>query len=146
MHYFKKKNGFLCRNIHIWHANTVMRRCIVLLNMMKSKIHRATITETELEYVGSISIDEELLEKAGILENEKVQVVNMHNGTRFETYAIVAPRGSGVIGLNGAAARLGYKGDKVIIIAYAMMDAEEARTHKPAVVLVDEKNRTSEIR
>ncbi len=112
----------------------------MLLTMMKSKIHRASITETELEYVGSISIDEDFLDKAGILENEKVQVVNMNNGERFETYVIKAARGSKKIGLNGAAARLGYKGDKVIIIAYARMTPEEANTHKPSVVLVDDTN------
>jgi len=116
------------------------------ITMMKSKIHRAVITETELEYVGSISIDEEFLEKAKILENEKVQVVNMNNGARFETYAIKAPRGSKQIGLNGAAARLGYRGDKIIIIAYAQMEEEQARTFKPSVVLVDETNTISEVR
>lgn len=108
--------------------------------MMKSKIHRATVTEADLNYVGSITIDEQLMEAADLLENEKVQIVNNNNGARLETYVITGPRGSGVICLNGAAARLVQPGDNVIIISYAMMSAEELRSHKPKVVFVDENN------
>ncbi|RRJ66294.1 aspartate 1-decarboxylase [Paenibacillus oralis] len=108
--------------------------------MMKSKIHRATVTEANLNYVGSITIDEDLMEAADILENEKVQIVNNNNGARLETYVIPGPRGSGVICLNGAAARLVQPGDNVIIISYAMMSPEEVRSHKPTVVFVDENN------
>lgn len=108
--------------------------------MMKSKIHRATVTEADLNYVGSITIDEQLMEAADLLENEKVQIVNNNNGARLETYVITGPRGSGVICLNGAAARLVQPGDHVIIISYAMMSAEELRSHKPTVVFVDENN------
>lgn len=114
--------------------------------MCKSKIHRATVTEANLNYVGSITIDEELMEAADIWPNEKVQVVNNNNGARFETYVIKGPRGSGVICLNGAAARLVTPGDKVIIITYAAMEEEEARKHQPTVVFVDDNNRIVEIR
>ena len=99
------------------------------------------ITEANLEYVGSITIDEDLLDAAGILPGEKVQIVNNNNGARLETYTIAGERNSGVICLNGAAARCAMKGDIVIIIAYAQMDENEARTLKPKVVLVDENNR-----
>lgn len=109
--------------------------------MMKSKIHRATVTEANLNYVGSITIDENLMEAADLLENEKVQIVDNNNGSRLETYVIPGPRGSGVICLNGAAARLVQPGDTVIIISYAMMSAEELANHKPTVVFVDENNR-----
>ncbi|MEK5165079.1 aspartate 1-decarboxylase [Paenibacillus sp. FSL R5-0527] len=112
--------------------------------MMKSKIHRATVTEANLNYVGSITIDEELMEAADILENEKVQIVNNNNGARLETYVIPGPHGSGVICLNGAAARLVQPGDNVIIISYAAMSPEEVRSHKPTVVFVDESNRPVE--
>lgn len=108
--------------------------------MMKSKIHRATVTEANLNYIGSITIDEDLMETADLLENEKVQIVNNNNGARLETYVIPGPRGSGVICLNGAAARLVQPGDNVIIISYAQMSAEELRSHKPTVVFVDENN------
>lgn len=108
---------------------------------MKSKIHRATITESNLEYVGSITIDETLMDEANILENEKVQVVNLNNGNRFETYTIRGKAGSGDICLNGAAARLGLAGDKIIIITYAQMEIDEAKAFKPTVVHVDDKNR-----
>ena len=111
------------------------------LTMMKSKIHRAVITDAELDYEGSLSIDKNLMEKAHIYSHEKVQVVNLSNGERFETYAIEAPPGSGEICLNGAAARLGLKGDKVIIITYCLLDEAEAKTHKPIVVQVDSNNR-----
>ncbi|WP_202108661.1 aspartate 1-decarboxylase [Succinivibrio dextrinosolvens] len=112
----------------------------MIYTMMHGKIHRATITEANLEYVGSITIDEDLLEASGILPGEKVQIVNNNNGARLETYTIPGERGSGVICLNGAAARCAMKGDIVIIIAYAQMDEKEARALKPKVVLVDEKN------
>ena len=112
----------------------------MLISMMKSKIHLATITEVHLEYEGSITIDEELLEKANMLENEKVQVVNMNNGSRIETYIIKGKRGSRIICLNGPAARKGYAGDKIIIITYAMMEEKEAKSFKPVVIKLDDNN------
>ncbi len=112
-----------------------------MINMLKGKIHRAMVIQAELNYVGSITIDQELLDAAGILEYEKVQVVDVDNGSRLETYAIAGERGSGLICLNGAAARCVSVGDKVIIMAYAQMTGEEAKGHRPAVVFVDEKNR-----
>jgi aspartate 1-decarboxylase len=108
--------------------------------MMKSKIHRATVTQADLHYVGSISIDRDLMEAADLLEGEKVAIVDIANGARLETYVIPAPRGSGMIGINGAAAHLVHEGDLVIIISYAMVDDAEARTLKPTVVHVDAKN------
>lgn len=113
---------------------------IMTVTMLKSKIHRATVTEAELNYVGSITVDSLLLEEAGILEYEKVQVVNINNGERIETYTIAGERGSGVICLNGAAARCASRGDKVIIMAYADMSPEEARTFRPKVIFTDDKN------
>jgi aspartate 1-decarboxylase len=113
--------------------------------MMKSKLHRATVTEANLNYVGSITIDEDLMDLMDVYENEKVQVVNNNNGARFETYVIPGPRGSGVICLNGAAARLAHPGDKVIIISYGIMTSEEAKVHKPIVVLLDERNRVERV-
>lgn len=113
------------------------------LTMLKSKIHRATVTEAELNYVGSITVDALLLEEAGILEYEKVQVVNINNGERIETYTIAGERGSGVICLNGAAARCASRGDKVIIMAYVNMQPDEARDFKPTVVFTDEENKIS---
>jgi aspartate 1-decarboxylase len=107
---------------------------------MKSKIHRATVTEANLNYVGSVTIDEEILESVGLLPNEKVQVVNINNGERIETYAIKGEKGSGVICLNGAAARLFQPGDLVIIIGYADMEEEEAKVHKPKVAIMGENN------
>lgn len=112
--------------------------------MMKSKIHRATVTEANLNYVGSITIDEDLMETSDLLENEKVQIVNNNNGARLETYVIPGPRGSGVICLNGAATRLVQPGDTVIIISYASMSNEEAKTYKPTVVFVDEHNKPAQ--
>ncbi|QOS79863.1 aspartate 1-decarboxylase [Paenibacillus sp. JNUCC31] len=109
--------------------------------LMKSKIHRATVTEANLNYVGSITIDEDLMETSDLMENEKVQIVNNNNGARLETYVIPGPRGSGVICLNGAAARLVQPGDTVIIISYAMMSQEEVNNHKPTVVFVDGQNK-----
>ncbi len=113
-------------------------------HLMKSKIHRAVVTEANLNYVGSITIDEDLMDAADLLWNEKVQVVNNNNGARLETYAIPGPRGSGVICLNGAAARLVQPGDVVIIISYGIYDGSEARTHEPKVVFVDEHNHLSQ--
>ncbi|PDO11666.1 MAG: aspartate 1-decarboxylase [Candidatus Reconcilbacillus cellulovorans] len=113
--------------------------------MMKSKIHRATVTEANLHYVGSITIDEQLMEMADLLPNEKVQVVNNHNGARLETYVIPGPRGSGMIGLNGAAARLVQPGDTVIIISYAVMNDEEARKHRPKVLIMDGDNKVASV-
>ncbi|SKA07373.1 aspartate 1-decarboxylase [Selenihalanaerobacter shriftii] len=108
--------------------------------MHKSKIHRATVTDANLDYVGSITIDQKLLEEADILPNEKVQVVNNNNGTRFETYVISGERGSGDICLNGAAARKAQPGDTVIIISYGLINETEAKELEPKVILVDEDN------
>ncbi|KRW92290.1 aspartate 1-decarboxylase subunit alpha [Alicyclobacillus tengchongensis] len=109
--------------------------------MMKSKIHRATVTQTNLNYVGSITIDSELMAAADLLENERVQVVNINTGARFDTYVIPGEPGAGTIGLNGAAARLAEPGDLVIIISYAMYENADAMQHEPTVVLVDANNR-----
>lgn len=113
-------------------------------HMMKSKIHRATVTEANLNYVGSVTIDEDLMEKVDIWPNEKVQIVNNNNGARLETYVIPGPRGSGTICLNGAAARLVQPGDTVIIISYALMDEEQARHHQPKVAIMGENNQVVE--
>jgi aspartate 1-decarboxylase len=109
--------------------------------MLRSKIHRATLTGTDLDYEGSIAIDRNLIEAAGLLPGEQVHVLNLSNAARLVTYVIEAPAGSGTVLLNGPAARLGVKGDKVVIIAYGAYDDEEARRLKPIVVHVDEKNR-----
>lgn len=113
----------------------------MLVNMLKGKIHRATVVQAELDYVGSITVDEELLNASGIYEYEKVQVVDVNNGNRFDTYTIAGERGSGLICLNGAAARKVQTGDKIIIMAYAMMDEDEVQTHSPKVVFVDDHNK-----
>ncbi|MCK4796848.1 MAG: aspartate 1-decarboxylase [Spirochaetes bacterium] len=118
----------------------------MLLTLMKSKIHCAKITESVLEYEGSITIDEELLEKANMLENERVQVVNLNNGNRLETYIIKGKKGSKIICLNGPAARKGYVGDKVIIISYVSIGVQEAKSFKPIVVLVDDDNNVIKIK
>ena len=107
------------------------------VHVVKSKIHRATVTEANLNYIGSITIDEDLMDAANIIANEKVSIVNNNNGARFETYVIPGERASGVICLNGAASRLVQPGDIVIIMAYAMMEMEEARSFKPAIVFPD---------
>ena len=112
----------------------------MILTMMKGKIHRATVTQADLHYEGSISIDRDLLDMAGILPNEQVDILNINNGERFTTYAITAPRGSKTFGLNGAAARRVQLGDKIIIITYAQMEAEAAKSYVPDVVLLDENN------
>ncbi|SFB81337.1 L-aspartate 1-decarboxylase [Parapedobacter composti] len=113
----------------------------MVIEVMKSKIHRARVTQAELNYVGSITIDEDLMDAANIIANEKVQIVNNNNGARFETYVIKGERGSGMICLNGAAARLVQVGDIIIIISYALMDFEKARTYEPILVFPDENNR-----
>lgn len=113
--------------------------------MLKGKIHRATVTQAELDYVGSITVDEDLLDAAGIMEYEKVQIVDIDNGNRFETYTIAGERGSGVMCLNGAAARCVSVHDKIILMAYAEMTPEEARAHRPSVVFVDGKNAVKRI-
>lgn len=117
----------------------------MFLSMMKSKIHRATVTEANLNYVGSITIDGDLLDQANILEGEKVQVVNVNNGSRLETYTIRGEEGSGVICLNGAAARYAQAGDIVILIAYALVTPEEAKTLQQQVVFVDHNNKSVEL-
>ena len=111
------------------------------LTLLKGKIHRATITQCDLNYEGSISVDSALMERAGILPHEQVDVLNINNGERFTTYAIPAAAGSGIIGVNGAAARLAQKGDLVIIVAYARMEEAEAKSFTPRVLLVDGQNR-----
>ena len=113
--------------------------------LLGGKIHRATVTQADLNYVGSITVDEDLLDAAGILVNEKVQIVNNNNGERFETYTIAGERGSGVICLNGAAARLVQPGDVVIIMSYVLLSEPEISAHEPKVVLVDEANRIREV-
>jgi aspartate 1-decarboxylase len=115
----------------------------MIIEVLKSKIHRATITQANLNYIGSISIDEDLMDAANLIEFEKVQVVNINNGERLETYVIKGERGTGVISLNGAAARKAHVGDLVIIASYAQMDFEEAKLHKPAIVFPTAHNRLS---
>lgn len=117
----------------------------MLLTMFKGKLHRATVTEANLNYVGSITIDQDLLDAAGILPGEKVQIVNNNNGERLETYTIAGERGGRMICLNGAAARRVQPGDKVIIIAYCMMDAKEAETFEPKVVFLNDQNEIEEL-
>ena len=111
------------------------------LTLLKGKIHRAAVTQCDLHYEGSISVDSALLERSGILPYEQVDVLDINNGRRFTTYTIPAPAGSGTIGVNGAAARLAQKGDLVIIVAYARMDEAEAKSFTPRVLLVDGQNR-----
>ena len=113
--------------------------------MMNGKIHRATVTQADLNYVGSITIDEDIMDAVGIDANEKVAIVNNNNGARFETYVIRGERGSGVICVNGAAARLVLPGDIVIIMSYVMVDAKEAKSHKPTVAIMDANNRIKEM-
>lgn len=115
------------------------------ITMLKAKIHRATVTQAELNYVGSITVDIDLLEQSGILEYEKVQIVDVDNGARFETYTIAGERGSGVMCLNGAAARMVQTGDKIILMAYAEVTPEEAKELHPTVLFVDEKNKVTKI-
>ena len=115
------------------------------ITMLKAKIHRATVTQAELDYVGSITVDMDLLEQAGILEYEKVQIVDVNNGSRFETYTIAGERGSGVMCLNGAAARMVQTGDKIILMAYAQVTPEEASELRPTVLFVNEKNKVTKV-
>ena len=115
------------------------------LELLKGKIHRATVVQAELDYVGSITVDEDLLDSAGILEYEKVSIVDINNGNRFETYTIAGERGSGMICLNGAAARCVQTGDKIIIMCYAQMTPEEAKENKPNVVFVNDENKISRV-
>lgn len=115
------------------------------LEMLKSKIHRATVTQAELNYVGSITIDESLMEAARIIEYEKVQIADVDNGARFETYVIAGEAGSGIICLNGAAARMVSTGDKVIIMSYAQMQPQEVKENPPKVVFVDENNQITSV-
>ncbi|MBE6035374.1 aspartate 1-decarboxylase [Aminipila sp.] len=117
----------------------------MILQMLKGKIHKATVTQAELNYMGSITIDKALMDASGIIENEKVQIVNNNNGARLETYVIPGERNSGIICLNGAAARLVQPGDKIIIICYALMNEEEAKAYKPKVVFVNEDNSINKI-
>jgi aspartate 1-decarboxylase len=113
----------------------------MLRTMMKSKIHRATVTQADLHYVGSVTVDQDLLDAANLLPGELVHIVDIDNGARLETYTISGERGSGIIGINGAAARLVHPGDRVILIAYAQMEDAEAREYQPHVVFVDSENR-----
>lgn len=117
----------------------------MLREMFKSKIHRATVTEANLRYEGSITVDRKLMEAANLLPGEKVQVVNLHNGTRIETYCFVGKPGSGVICMNGAAARWAQVGDEVIVIAYAFLDDRQARRFRPVTVFVDKHNRIAKV-
>jgi aspartate 1-decarboxylase len=112
----------------------------MLVTMMRAKLHRATVTQADLDYEGSIAIDQDLLEASTILPHEQVDVLNISTGARFTTYAIQAPRGSRVIGVNGAAARLVQRGDKVIVVAYGQLPIEEARNYAPTVVLMNDDN------
>jgi aspartate 1-decarboxylase len=118
----------------------------MLLTMLKAKIHRATVTESNLHYVGSVTIDRDLMDAAGIYEYEQVSVVDIDNGSRLETYVIEGAAGSGVICLNGAAARLVHKGDKVIIMSYCQVDEKETDSCSPRIVFVDSENRIAEVR
>ena len=111
------------------------------ITMLKSKIHRATVTQCELHYEGSLTIDADLLDVSGIIAHEQIDVLNINSGARFTTYAIEGKRGSGIIGVNGAAARLCQNGDMIIVCAYGHMDAQEAKSFKPTVVFVDENNK-----
>lgn len=113
----------------------------MLIELLKAKIHRVVVTQADLHYIGSITIDEDLMDASGILENEKVQVVNINNGERLETYVIKGDRGSGKVCLNGPAARKVQPGDIVIIMAYAQMTPEEARTHMPQIIFPDANNK-----
>ena len=115
------------------------------ITMLKSKIHRATVTQAELDYVGSITVDIALLEQAGIFEYEKVQIVDVNNGARFETYTIAGERGSGVMCLNGAAARMVQTGDKIILMAYTQVTPEEAKELRPTVLFVDDANKVTKV-
>ncbi len=113
----------------------------MLIEVLRAKIHRVCITQLEIDYVGSITLDGLLIEAAGLIPNEKVQVLNLNNGIRFETYVIEGERGSGIVGLNGPAARLAILGDVVLVLSYALMTPEEARAHQPRIIFPDASNR-----
>jgi len=113
----------------------------MIIEVLKSKLHRVKVTQAELNYVGSITIDEDLMDEANIIANEKVQIVNNNNGARFETYVIKGARGSGVICLNGAAARLAQVGDIIIVMSYAYMEMDEARSYEPILIFPDPDNK-----
>ena len=115
------------------------------INMLKSKIHRATVVQSELDYVGSITVDEDLMDASGIYEYEKVQIADVNNGNRFERYVIGGERGSGMICLNGAAAHMVSLGDKIIIMSYAQMEPSEIKDNKPKVVFVDDENKITRV-
>jgi aspartate 1-decarboxylase len=117
----------------------------MLRTMMTSKIHRATVTQADLHYVGSVTVDRDLMDAAGLLEGEQVAIVDITNGARLETYVIEGPRGSGVLGINGAAAHLVHPGDLVILIAYGQLDEKDLESYAPRVVFVDELNRVVEL-
>lgn len=117
----------------------------MLRNVLIAKIHRATVKQTELDYSGSLTIDMNLLDEAGIKPHEKIEVYNMSNGARFSTYAIKGERGSGMIGVNGAAARLAYKGDQIIIATYGMIDEKELEDHNPKILVLDKNNNIEKI-
>ena len=112
----------------------------MMIDVLKSKIHRATVTRANLHYIGSVTIDEDLMDAVQLIENERVHIYNINNGERFDTYVIKGKRGSGEIGINGAAARKTVEGDLVIIVSYAAMDFEEAKNHKPMIIFPNEKN------
>ena len=112
-----------------------------MIEILKSKIHRATLTDANLHYVGSLGLDEDLMDAANLVENEKIHVLNINNGERLETYVIKAPRGSGIVSLNGAAARKAAVGDLVIIVSYGLVDVKDARNYKPVIVLPDRQNK-----
>lgn len=127
--------------IKVKHSFYLILHFVMQIQLLKSKIHRAVVTEADLNYVGSITLDEDLMDAAQILEHEKVQVVNVNNGARLETYVIKGERGSGVVCLNGPAARLCAVGDIVIVISYALMDVEEAKQYKPVTIFPKEGNK-----
>ena len=131
-----QKVNYLCG------VNSFITIPIMFIEVLKSKIHRVTVTEANLNYIGSIAIDENLMDAANLLENEKVQVVNINNGARFETYVIPGKSNSGIICLNGPAARLGEVGDILIVISYSWMEKKEAEKFKPRVVYVDKNNKS----
>jgi len=118
---------------------------MMFIEVLKSKIHRVKLTSADLDYIGSITLDEDLMDAANIIENEKVHVLNVNNGERLTTYVIKGKRGSGVVGLNGPAARKGLLGDILIIVSYAMMPSEEAKTHNPILIFPDQNNKLEQI-
>jgi aspartate 1-decarboxylase len=117
----------------------------VLRTFMRAKLHRATLTGVNLNYVGSLTLDSQLMDQLGMMAHEQVQVLNINTGARLITYLIPGERGSGIVALNGAAARLAHAGDKVLVVSYAMMDEKTATDHEPTVVLVDEQNRVTQV-